>query len=538
MSATIVQPDRLPGTSADISERPPLFSGLGEWVNAHPRAALTVLFAIYVCAHLGYSLRVPLWHDELFTYYIAQAPSIGSLLHLTRTIDLNPPLSYLITRLIFHLLGAGTLQTRLPEMLGYSLAFIGLFVFVRRRAGNSYGVLAAAILLASKATEPAIDGRPYGLMFGFGALALVAWQSSTIAQTESRSTLRCDLLLALAATALLLTHVFGLFLWAALFAAEVVQALEARRLVALRILALTLPLAATWTWVPIFRLHAQGSFPPAFQAHVSQILPYYSERLSRELISIICTIVLLAILAGRQYLRPAARFAFTRAELTAAIVIAGAPIVLIVRLASEHAAFFYRYGDVALLGFAILITALLFRLGANRSTPAVLAAVVFLMVSSRWQHAVTFAAQGHIFHHTEPPLIPYQPEALAVRDAPIVVNSGIVYIEMNNHEPASILVRTYYLTDGPSALHYTNANIFEGIPKEIAAFHLAGRSELYAAFIREHPHFYLLAADHDFPEDWLLRKLHDDGAHLHLAGHVENSYRDHNLYEVTMPAGY
>ena len=104
MSATAVQPD-LPCTDPAATERSPDFSGLGDWVDEHPRFTLAVLFAIYICAHLGYSLRVPLWHDELFTYYIAQAPTVRELLHLTRTIDLNPPLSYLITRVTFHILG-------------------------------------------------------------------------------------------------------------------------------------------------------------------------------------------------------------------------------------------------------------------------------------------------------------------------------------------------------------------------------------------------------------------------------------------------
>ena len=56
-----------------------------------------------------------------------------------------------------------------------------------------------------------------------------------------------------------------------------------------------------------------------------------------------------------------------------------------------------------------------------------------------------------------------------------------------------------------------------------------------AVFVRQHPHFYLLAGDHDYPEDWLLRKLHDDGAQMRLLGNIDNSYRDHDLYDVTFP---
>lgn len=535
MPATAIQPEIQRPDTVPGGDRPPIFHSLGNWVEAHPRIALAVFFAIFVCVHLGYSLRIPVWHDEVFTYCIARAPSIPALLHLTRTIDLNPPLSYLLTRATFHLFGAGTLQLRLPEMVGYGTAFLALFQFVRRRASVSAGLLAATILLCSKVTEPAIDGRPYGLMFGFGTLALLAWQSSTIEQDERRLSYRADLFLALSATALLLTHVFGLFLWAAIVAAEIVNMLETRRVVASRTLALTLPLISTWTYIPIFRLHAGGVFPPAFQAHLSVIPAFYMDRTSRELAAIVCTIVLLAILGGRQYLRLGKGSVFSAAELTAAIAIALTPVVLIARLTSGHAAFFYRYGDISLIGLALLITALICRITGNRSTSAVLAAIVFLMVSSRWQHAVTFATQGHIFRHSEPPLIPYHPEALAGTDLPIVVNSGIVFMEMNYHETSAALARTYYLTGGPVALRYTHASIFESIPAEIEAFHLSGRSQPYAAFLQQHPRFYLLASDHDFPEDWLLRKLHDDGAHLRLVGNLPNSYRDHNLYEVTLP---
>jgi hypothetical protein len=90
-------------------------------------------------------------------------------------------------------------------------------------------------------------------MFGFGALALLAWQSSTIAQDQFRSSRRADFFLGLSAAALLLTHVFGLFLWGAIVAAETVNMIQKRRLLPSRILALILPLIATWTYLPIFR---------------------------------------------------------------------------------------------------------------------------------------------------------------------------------------------------------------------------------------------------------------------------------------------
>ena len=515
--------------------QPPLFSGLGEWVESHPVICLSVFLAVFVCAELGYSLRMPLWHDEIFTSCIAQAPSLASLLHLTQTIDLNPPLSYLLTRLSFHLFGVGTLQTRLPEILGFGLALICVFLFVRRRAGSAYGLLAAAILFSSKAVEPAIDGRPYGLVFGFGALALVAWQSSSICQQRGISTLASDLVLCLSLGALLLSHVLSLLVWGAVVLAEAAQIRATRRVVASRVLALVLPLAATAFYIPLFDLHATASFPPGFQAHYSEIFDYYASRTSRELISISCAVALIAIIAGRQWLRPAAQYAFTRSEWVAVCVILLSPVALIWRLAYQHAAFFYRYADFAAMGFAILISGLLCRLTANRPTPAVLAAIAFLIASSRWQHAVMFVAEGHILRHSEPTIAYIDTQVSDTMDLPLVVNSGVDFLEMCYHEPARLLGRTYYLTAPQISLQYTNANIFGGIPTELREFQLGGHSEPYAAFILRQRHFYLVADNRDHDEDWLLRKLPSDGAHLRLVRLVENSYsyHDRNLYEVT-----
>lgn len=522
------------GASTTRKSAPP-FAELGSWVDAHSAFCLVILVAILVLVQLGLSLRIPLWHDEVFTWCIAQAPSIHNLMHLIRTIDLNPPLSYLITRASYHLFGVGTLQTRLPEVAGFALAMVCLFVFVRRRAGNSFGILAAAILLAGKASEPAIDGRPYGFLFGFGALALVAWQASTIAQDRGDSSPSSDLLLGASLTAALLTHVFGVFFWFAIFAAELTHALQVRRISITRVAALLLPLAATVFYIPIFRTHDAGYFPPAFQAHPLRILDFYYDRTSREFLCLAIGIALLAAIGGKVWIRPSRQRIFTTPEWVAIAAIALVPIPLILRLALQHASFYFRYGDVATLGLSIAFAALACTITSRSSTAAVLLALIFLAGGDRIQYAIKFALQGHIFRQAEPAIIPYHPETLAQPGLPIVVNSGIVFIEMNNHESASVLNRTYYLTGGPIAIQYSHANIFEGIPDEIAAFRLKGRTQPYQHFITQHPHFYLLANDHDFPEDWLLRKLKDDGAQMRLLGHLPNSYRDHNLYDVAFP---
>src|SRR5271170_2449988 len=63
-------------------------------------------------------------HDELFTFYIAQAPSLRQMLALTRTIDLHPPLSYLLVRSSFAIFGVSAWSCRLPSFVAFVLTTV------------------------------------------------------------------------------------------------------------------------------------------------------------------------------------------------------------------------------------------------------------------------------------------------------------------------------------------------------------------------------------------------------------------------------
>ncbi len=56
----------------------------------------------------------------------------------------------------------------------------------------------------------------------------------------------------------------------------------------------------------------------------------------------------------------------------------------------------------------------------------------------------------------------------------------------------------------------------------------------YDDFLREHREFLVLGS-YDAPEEWLLRKLKDDDAHLTWLGTYPIPYVDSNLYLVDLP---
>jgi Dolichyl-phosphate-mannose-protein mannosyltransferase len=99
-------------------------------------------------------------HDELFTFYIAQAPSLGQLLNLTQTVDLHPPLSYLFVRFSFALFGVSTWSCRLPTALAFVLTTALLFWLLKRMFSPVYGLIVGLVLWSGPYTYLAPDRPP------------------------------------------------------------------------------------------------------------------------------------------------------------------------------------------------------------------------------------------------------------------------------------------------------------------------------------------------------------------------------------------
>lgn len=506
-------------------------------LEQHPRLACFALILVYVPAVLAASHDRPLNHDELFTLYISRAENLHDLFRDIRLIDLNPPLSYLLTRLSFHLIPAEALACRLPEILAFLVAMLALFTFVRRRMGTLFGLLAAALFFSSLAGEVAILARPYALLLACFMLALVHWQSAVSSRGRRAVTL---LALALSVAAMLLSHVFALLAWSALAAAELARSMRRRRADLPVVFALTLPLVAGLSYLPLLQNHAASSFPPAFQPTGEDVFVFYFSHIDRELTTLWLTAVATLLLLGRRYLRGSSSFFFKGAEWTAIIAMFALPAVQIAILMHTHGAFFPRYGVLACLAAALLATSFLAWWTARDLRAALVASIIALLISGQ----VSLALDGlpilfnrRLLHASEPVIEPCQVCAWA--DAidptlPIVDGSGLTFLEMDHRESAELLHRVFYLTDPAASRKFAHATIFEGMPLERQLFPIRSNVETYPNFLRQHPHFFVYG-QYDYPEDWLLRKLQADGADLRVRGRVDAQYRDRELYEVTIP---
>jgi 4-amino-4-deoxy-L-arabinose transferase-like glycosyltransferase len=142
-------------------------------------------------------------------------------------LSFDPIAYHVLAWLAIRLFGAGAFAIRLPALLGFLLMQICLFFFVRQVASERAAVFALAYPALGGALYYSAEGRPYGLLLGFCALAMVSWQTAT--RSESKRTLAL-VTLALSTALALNTHYYGVLLLVPLCGAEMFRTFQRRRL--------------------------------------------------------------------------------------------------------------------------------------------------------------------------------------------------------------------------------------------------------------------------------------------------------------------
>lgn len=503
-------------------------------LEGHTPILIAVLLVLYLWILKSERLK-PLWHDELYTYYIAQAPTFGKMLEWIRTIDLNPPLYYMAARFTFHFLHPSPLSVRLPSMVGYFVAVLCLYVFVRRKLTPLYGFLAGLVLLTSSFNLYSYEARPYAIVLGFTGILALGWQRA-IEKDKPRSWLAL-LLILVGGFGMLLSHVLAAVAYAALLLTEFIRFVLRRKPDWILWICLALPLTACITYLQPIENHGAGDFPKQFQASFLQLLAAYSEIWIGVASLLAAAIIAIVLLTERSQTSPARmrRCGFSWPEKILALGFCCIPLVVILVFMRSHSAYFPRYGMPAILGVGILVPWFIARWTATSSRAALISSIVFLFGVIT---PLTFARHLQAFlppPKTSPALtgvspIPFE-QVMPI--LPFVDASGLTFLEMNSRENNVFLSRVYYLTDEKAAIKYANATIFEGFPNLVGKFPIRANIMPYGEFIQQHSRFLVFGA-YGYPEDWLLRKLLADHATLRFLGEFPSNYKDNRLYEVTL----
>lgn len=117
------------------------------------------------------------WFDELLTFHISTLYPFARLWRaLQAGMDGMPPGYYVIVRLGRLLPGDPLVTLRLPSILGYLLALLGVYWFVTKRLPMSAGLIAVVLITVSPFREYAFEARSYSLLVGFLAISAALWQ--------------------------------------------------------------------------------------------------------------------------------------------------------------------------------------------------------------------------------------------------------------------------------------------------------------------------------------------------------------------------
>ena len=336
------------------------------------------------------------------------------------------------------------------------------------------------------------------------------------------------MLLVLAGCGLLLTHIFSIFVWGALAAAEAVRIGHSRKVDWSLVLAWTVPLLCVVTYLPQLRAHSQAIFPAAFQPGVGTLLRFYNTWVEADVRTVLLTGVLLLLLSGPRTFRGRMQPYLTLPEWASIGFLFAIPLLVLLVLIRSHSAFFVRYATAGNIGLCVIATVLLASWTSRDTRAALVCLSVAFTVSGQLGATVIAVRHQATFTQSEPKPATCQACQLSRKldpTLPFVDASGLTFLEMDHREDAAMLQHVFYLTDRQASRQYAHANIFEGMQMEKELFPIRANVSTYSAFIKTHRQFFVLG-EYSFPEDWLLRKLEADGASLRLLGETENSYKD------------
>ncbi|MDA1313823.1 MAG: glycosyltransferase family 39 protein [Acidobacteria bacterium] len=434
-----------------------------DWLERNGSLAALGLLAIYLARAISMAGSRPLWFDEFFTFHLARLGSFSELWQaLLGAADALPPLSYLLTRASHSLFGAGELATRLPSILGLALFSYCLFRLLRPRIGVLCALAAMAFSWLTWGFEYGIEARPYALMTGFAAAALLAWRE--LADGKQRRWNLAAMALSLAGAISL--HYYAVFVFPPLAAGEAMRTWKTRKfdwpVWALMAASSTVLLA----YLPLIHA-ARDAYSGGFWSpvHESDILGTYLLVLLPAAWPL--GIVILLFSAAAFYFsrrdtatQPDAHGAPLPAHETAAFLMSVATPVFAVTLAYlTTGAYVYRYGLPMLVGLCAGFGVFVRR--ASRGHAGVQAAALAVLLGWFVLGGPRFVAgeQGRtdptsadpygfaVFQNTDLPA-----------DVPIAVSSPTLFPEHVHYAPDGLRDRLVYVADPSAALRYREAD--------------------------------------------------------------------------------
>jgi hypothetical protein len=422
------------------------------WVTRH-EAWLAGAFILSVIVRLLPEAGRPFWFDELFTFYIARLDSLSEILRAAPA-DGNPPLYYLLAHFCQRLFGQNEFATRLPSLLAFMVALVGVHVFVGQRCPPIAAMFAVFALGTASIRNYAVEGRPYALLLAFTVVALVSWQAAA-ERTGNRGWPLAGMVLGIAGA--IASHHYGVIhVGIPLALGEAVRLFERRRpdfplyaagALGAATLALTLPLMFQTNQVLLNQVRDSPVFygkptVASLNSYVAMVHPW--------LVGLFAALLLLTWRffprTAPQTAGPQQRRAVPAHEIAAVLGLALLVPCMMAITSIATGYFLPRYAIGASAGIAVLLglSAGDARTASRGGTAAALACMILFSLLSGANDARKWIGPRHVAETRA-----RAPSVLQSAPAgrPIVVGSPLVYFTLWWESAPTIRERLHYLSD-------------------------------------------------------------------------------------------
>jgi hypothetical protein len=508
--------------------RPRHLTAVGAAIERRARPLLALLLTAVAAVTLVLAHRKPLWNDELFTYYISRL-SIGDMWSTLSTgVEQTPLTFYVVTRASLDVLGDGGIAMRLPELLGFLLMSVCVFLFVERRSSPLYGLVAVIFPIATIAYGYAYEARAYGLVLGFSAAALLCWQVAAEAGPHRRL---AALGTALSLAAAVASHYYAVLILVPLVVGETTRSIISRRIDWLVLGSFGGALVPLLAFSPLIADAKDYSTSFWAQPTWHAAVRFYPDSLMDRPLGVVlagfAAIVMFVVWRSWSARRHAGLSLPPSHELAALVTLILLPFFGVALGKLVTGAYTERYVLSAIVGIAILIALAAWWTDAGVPTLGLSLLVVFTVfagarIGERNGDATVDADE--------------QAQALAFLDRhrgagePIAVASPHDFFELSHRVARDGGPRLIYLADPALARKYLETDAVElGVTgmKDIAPL----RVEPYRRFVASHSRVVVYGRYRAW--DWLTSELKASGAHTRvLARNTENGAP---LVEVRRP---
>lgn len=480
------------------------------------------LYFVFTCAIASQKM---LWNDELFTLYISKLGDLSDILAVLSTgADQNPPSFYFLMREFVNWVGGSQLAIRLPEVIGFLVMILCLFRFVSKRTSSLYGIVAMVFPLTTIAYEYAYEARPYGLVLGFSALALLCWQGST------ESPKRFWWLIGLAASGVAATgsHYYAVFLLIPLGAGEIVRSFHRRRIdwpIWISLGGVLAPLAMFYSVIQGARNYSHHFWA---QPEWHLIPGFYYTLMIPAVAPIVAALIISSLWPRDEPSRPKSSLSCTALfplhEIAAAIGFVAIPVVALVLGKLVIGAFTYRYALSAVIGLSILWAHAAQRADGDRP----LLGTCFTLVAFGWFMMAIVIQFKHQTVIKNSWTNTFQLLQSGVDSTlPIVAADLHTYMKLAHYSPPSLNSRLVYLADPQASLRYLGHDtIDQGIWDLKSWFPVTVRE--YDDYVASHDRFLVYLQVHGerswlgfywgrpWEWSWLLYKLPKEPSEIEL----------------------